>query len=99
MQVLTWFESVVKRDYLSMDFETTEELLKISLLSEKAALGSGSVPVLPWIPQTTAAVTLRLFELDGFISYTPEQKAELISITDKSNDTITEVFYSYCQKL
>ncbi|KAK9064263.1 hypothetical protein SSX86_015643 [Deinandra increscens subsp. villosa] len=83
LQVLTGFESVVKRDYMSLQFETTEELLGTSGLSERVALGS--VPVLPWIPQTTAAVSLRLFELDGLISYTPEQKAEFNMVLE-SND-------------
>lgn len=89
LQVLTWFESVIKRDHLSLNFETTEELLGITSLSERAGSGSGSVPVLPWIPQTTAAVTLRLFELDGSISYTPEQKAEL-NLGNESTDVIVE---------
>nr|XP_043622905.1 homeobox-DDT domain protein RLT1 isoform X2 [Erigeron canadensis] len=89
LQVLTWFESVIKRDFLSLNFETTEELLGISGLSENASSSSGSVPVLPWIPQTTAAVTLRLLELDGLISYTPEQKAEL-KMGDESTDVIVE---------
>ncbi|MFS8015161.1 putative transcription factor & chromatin remodeling DDT family [Helianthus anomalus] len=87
LQVLTQFESVIKRDYMSLEFETTEELLGTSGLSDR--VGSGSVPVLPWIPQTTAAVSLRLFELDGSISYTPEQKAEL-NMVQKSKDIVDE---------
>lgn len=89
LQVLTWFESVVKRDYLSLNFETTEELLGTSGLSERAASGSGSVPVLAWIPQTTAAVTLRIFELDASILYSPEQKAEL-HMGDELNEMVVE---------
>ncbi|KAI7753270.1 hypothetical protein M8C21_000192 [Ambrosia artemisiifolia] len=87
LQVLTQLESVIKRDYMSLEFETTEELLKTPGLSDKVA--SGSVPVLPWIPQTTAAVTLRLLELDGSISYTPEQKAEL-KLVQELKDSVDE---------
>ncbi|KAI3823950.1 hypothetical protein L1987_05396 [Smallanthus sonchifolius] len=87
LQVLTWFESVIKRDYVSLEFETTEELLGTSGLSERAA--SGSVPVLPWIPQTTAAVSLRLLELDGFICYTPEQKSEH-NMVHEAKDVVVE---------
>ncbi|CAH1448498.1 unnamed protein product [Lactuca virosa] len=89
LQIVTWFESVIKRDHLSLNFETTEEILGTSGVPEKAVSGTGSVPVLPWVPQTTAAVTLRLLELDASISYTPEQKAEL-HLVDESNDVLME---------
>ncbi|KAI3710229.1 hypothetical protein L2E82_40005 [Cichorium intybus] len=89
LQILTWFESVIKRDHLSLDFETTEELLGTSGVPEKAVSGTGTVPVLPWVPQTTAAVTLRLLELDASISYSPEQKAQL-NMADESNDIMME---------
>ncbi|KAG8385512.1 hypothetical protein BUALT_Bualt03G0053000 [Buddleja alternifolia] len=79
LQILTQFEGAVKRDYLSADFETTEELLCHS----DSSRGGGheltypaSVPYLPWIPKTTAALALRLLELDASIFYTPNQKAE-----------------------
>lgn len=32
-----------------------------------ALADTDSVPVLPWVPQTTAAVSLRLFEFDASI--------------------------------
>ena len=35
-----------------------------------------SVPVLPWLPQTTAAVSLRLFEFDASVSYVQLEKPE-----------------------
>ncbi|KAI3800848.1 hypothetical protein L1987_28946 [Smallanthus sonchifolius] len=91
LQVLTWLECVIKRDYMSLEFETTEELLGTSGLSELVAsgFGSGLVPVLPWIPQTTAAVSLRLFELDSSFSYSPEQKAEL-NMVQESTDNVDE---------
>ncbi|KAI3741695.1 hypothetical protein L1987_59369 [Smallanthus sonchifolius] len=91
LQVLTWLESVIKWDHMSLEFETTEELLGTSGLSELVAsgFGSGLVPVLPWIPQTTAAVSLRLFELDSSISYSPEQKAEL-NMVQESTDIVDE---------
>lgn len=35
-----------------------------------------SLPVLPWVPQTTAAVALRLMDFDASISYMLQQKVE-----------------------
>ncbi|KAK9286031.1 hypothetical protein L1049_025234 [Liquidambar formosana] len=68
LQILTMLERVIKRDYLSSNFETTNELLGSCNLSGSAANDSccpDMVPVLPWVPQTTAAVALRLMELDA----------------------------------
>lgn len=48
-------------------------------MSESAALTSmdlKSVTVLPWVPRTTSAVSLRLFELDTSISYVKLEKPE-----------------------
>ncbi|XP_073058613.1 homeobox-DDT domain protein RLT1-like [Primulina eburnea] len=91
LQLLTQFEGAIKRDYLSADFETTEELLCYCASSRGATyeyVCSGSVPQLPWIPETTAAVALRLFELDSSIFYTPNQKAE--SHEEKKVGTLTK---------
>ncbi|KAJ8545489.1 hypothetical protein K7X08_018072 [Anisodus acutangulus] len=79
LQILTQLEGVIKRDYLSADYETAEELRGLCALSRNAACASTfpeSVPQLPWIPQTTGAVALRLLELDASISYDPQQKIE-----------------------
>lgn len=78
LQLLTLLEGAIKRDHLSSNFETTNELLSSAKVSAAAngTLISGSVPVLPWIPDTTAAVALRLLELDASISYMPQQKAK-----------------------
>lgn len=35
-----------------------------------------SVAVLPWVPQTTAALSLRLFEFDSSISYVKLERVE-----------------------
>ncbi|KAL0442726.1 UNVERIFIED_CONTAM: Homeobox-DDT domain protein RLT2 [Sesamum latifolium] len=89
LQILTQFEGAIKRDYLSADFETTEELLCYCDSSRGAAYGfnyTGSVPQLPWIPKTTAAVALRFLELDASIFYTPNQKAE--SHDEKTGDAL-----------
>ncbi|RVW46790.1 Homeobox-DDT domain protein RLT2 [Vitis vinifera] len=92
IQILTLLESNIRRDYLSSDFETTNELLGLSNASGCAvddSLAAGSVPVLPWIPQTTAAVAIRLIELDASISYMLHQKLE--SHKDKgANDFIID---------
>lgn len=77
MQLLTLLEGAIKRDHLSSNFETTNELLssaKVSAAANGTSI-SGSVPVLPWIPDTAAAVALRLLELDASISYIHQQKA------------------------
>ena len=77
LQILTVFESAIKRERLSSNFEMTKELLGSSALSGSAAHGSASlglVPVLPWMPKTTAAVALRLFELDASIIYVKNEK-------------------------
>lgn len=70
LQIMTQLEGVIKREFLSSDFETTTELLGALRESD------GSVPQLPWIPQTTAAVALRLLEIDSSIFNTPNHKSE-----------------------
>ncbi|KAJ0971612.1 hypothetical protein J5N97_019571 [Dioscorea zingiberensis] len=75
-QVLTLLEASIKHDYLSSSFETTKELLSgvAGLAADHSASLSGTAPVLPWVPDTTAAVALRLFDLDASVSYMLEQK-------------------------
>jgi hypothetical protein len=75
LQILTQLEGFIKRDSVSSSFETTEELLRSSRASRKES-SSGFVPQLPWIPQTTAAIALRLLELDSSISYALLHKDE-----------------------
>ncbi|KAJ6925913.1 homeobox-DDT domain protein RLT1 isoform X2 [Populus alba x Populus x berolinensis] len=85
LQRLTVFESAIKRERLSSNFETTKELLGPSSSSGSAAHDSaslGSVSLLPWMPKTSAAVALRLFELDASIIYVKNEKPE--PSTDKS---------------
>lgn len=79
MQILTQFGGAIKHDYLSADFETTQELLGYSDPSRTAAydfLYTGSVPQLPRVPKTSAAVALWLLDLDASIFYTSSQKTE-----------------------
>ncbi|XP_008811888.2 homeobox-DDT domain protein RLT2-like isoform X2 [Phoenix dactylifera] len=78
-QILTLLEGAIKRDCLSSDFETTTELLSSTtpgLAVDNTVSLSGSVPVLPWVPDTAAAVALRLLDLDSSISYMLHQKLE-----------------------
>ncbi|XP_062180404.1 homeobox-DDT domain protein RLT2-like [Phragmites australis] len=77
-QMLTVLEGAIKRDYLSSNYETTTELLNSStqdFATQNSVGGSGSASVLPWVPDTTAAVALRLLDLDFSISYTLHPKA------------------------
>ncbi|XP_042468588.1 homeobox-DDT domain protein RLT2-like isoform X1 [Zingiber officinale] len=76
-QVLTLLERAVKLDFLLSSFETTTEPL-ISKQETASAISaqSGLVPVLPWVPYTSAAVALRLLDLDFSISYMLNQKLE-----------------------
>jgi len=76
---LTLFERVLKRDFLSSNFATTEELLGSCTQSGSSLHDFSdprSIPVLPWIPQTLTAVALRLFELDASIIYLKQEKPE-----------------------
>ncbi|KAF5728700.1 hypothetical protein HS088_TW21G00850 [Tripterygium wilfordii] len=75
LQILTQLEHAIDRESLSLSFETTKELLGSYVSSENVVFDSadGLVSVLPWIPRTTAALALRLFELDAAIIYTREK--------------------------
>ncbi|EPS62549.1 hypothetical protein M569_12241, partial [Genlisea aurea] len=72
LQMVTRFEGAVKRDHISADFETTEELLSSCDKSNRPA----SVSHLPWMPKSTAAVALRLLELDGCLYYDRSRKPD-----------------------
>ena len=55
----------------------------------------GSVPTLPWIPRTSAAVALRLCEVDASIYYIGCEKPE--PDQDKEvGEHIVSYFFSYC---
>nr|XP_010924409.1 homeobox-DDT domain protein RLT2 isoform X2 [Elaeis guineensis] len=78
-QILTLLEGAIKRDCLSSHFETTTELLSSTtpgFFVDSTVGLYGSVPVLPWVPDTAAAVTLRLLDFDSSISYMLHQKLE-----------------------
>ncbi|GFS34792.1 homeobox-1 [Actinidia rufa] len=79
LQILTLLEGAIKKDFLSSNFETTNELLGYCKRTESAAnlsLNPEMIAVLPWIPQTSSAVALRLMELDASISYMLHQKVD-----------------------
>ncbi|XP_038690114.1 homeobox-DDT domain protein RLT1-like isoform X2 [Tripterygium wilfordii] len=78
LQILTQLERAIDRESLSTSFETTKELLGSYVSSHNVVFDSagGLVSVLPWIPRTTAALALRLFELDAAIIYTQDEKIE-----------------------
>ncbi|KAH1208250.1 Homeobox-DDT domain protein RLT1 [Glycine max] len=72
LQILTLFERSLRRDFLSSNFSTTDKLLGSSSMSERSVqvlTDPESVAVLPWVPLTTAALSLRLLEIDSSISY------------------------------
>jgi hypothetical protein len=76
--MLTMLEGAIKRDYLSADFEATTEWLNSSsqdIANQSCDPHSASTAVLPWVPDTTAAVALRLLDLDSAIAYTNNPKA------------------------
>ncbi|KAI3439979.1 J domain-containing protein [Psidium guajava] len=76
LQMVTLLEGVIKREYLSAEFELSKELLGLVRHAGDEMESSQAVSVLPWIPQTTAAVALRLFELDSSIAYVKQEKSE-----------------------
>ncbi|BAS73619.1 Os01g0672300, partial [Oryza sativa Japonica Group] len=78
-QMLTLLEAAIKRDHLSSEFETTSELLNLNTQdnpSQNHVGLSGSAAVLPWVPDTTAAIALRMLDLDSAVSYMQNQKME-----------------------
>lgn len=79
LQILTLFERALRRDFLSSNYSTTDELLGSSSMAEscvQASTDPESVALLPWVPLTTAALSLRLFEIDSSISYGKLEKLE-----------------------
>ena len=89
-QILTLLEGAIRRDFLSSNFETTTELLSYNtpgVYTDNGASHSGSVPVLPWMPDTSAAVALRLLDLDSSISYMLHRKLE--SHKEKGDCTVS----------
>ncbi|KAI3744917.1 hypothetical protein L1987_58015 [Smallanthus sonchifolius] len=77
LEALTMLESGIKKDFLSRDFETTDELLGSNNSAILLANGGYSmVSVLPWLPETTSSVALRLMELDTCIHYLLSQKED-----------------------
>lgn len=79
LQMLTLLEGAIRRDYLSSDFETSNELLNNSKTEDMSSQNPSSLPgtsVLPWVPDTTAAITLRMLDLDYAVSYVQNQKKE-----------------------
>ncbi|KAL2627394.1 hypothetical protein AAZV13_07G170700 [Glycine max] len=79
LQILTLLERALKRDFLSSTFSTTGEQLGLNSMSKSAAQTSTdpeSVAVLPWVPLTTSAASLRLLEFDASIVYVPHEKPE-----------------------
>lgn len=79
IQILTVLESAVRRDFLVSDYETTNELLDSRNLKGHMVTNIPNLEttaVLPWIPQTTSAVALRLTDFDKSICYTLQQKED-----------------------
>lgn len=77
LQMLTLLEDAIRRDYLSSDFETSYELLNNSKTEDMPSQNNFTLPgtsVLPWVPDTTAAITLRMLDLDYAVSYIQNQK-------------------------
>ncbi|KAI4999641.1 hypothetical protein ZWY2020_004230 [Hordeum vulgare] len=78
-QMLTLLEGAIRRDCLSSDFETSNELLNNLKTEDIPSQNLSSLPgtsVLPWVPDTTAAITLRMLDLDYAVSYVQNQKKE-----------------------
>ncbi|XP_048138027.1 homeobox-DDT domain protein RLT2 isoform X2 [Rhodamnia argentea] len=80
LQALTLLESAIRKDRLSPNFETTNELLSVSsAFAADISASLDALNLLPWIPKTTAAVALRLMEFDSAISYSLHQKESAVN--------------------
>lgn len=98
LQILTLFESVIKRDFLKSDFTTTDEHLSSCSVSGNVIHDQsdvGSVLTLPWIPRTSAALALRLFEVDASIYYIGCEKPEPDQYKE-TGEYMVCYFFSFC---
>ncbi|OIT31129.1 PREDICTED: homeobox-DDT domain protein RLT2-like [Nicotiana attenuata] len=89
LQILTLLEGAIKREYLMLDYETTTELLGAVSNSNLDRMA-----VLPWVPHTTAAVALRLMELDSSLCYTQQQKADSLKERESANSITLKTNYA-----
>ena len=98
--MLSVLEGAIKRDYLSSNFETTTELLnsKTQDATQNSVGGSASATVLPWVPDTTAAVALRLLDLDTSISYALHPKLGSNKEQEAGDFMVSPMAYYYCIK-
>jgi hypothetical protein len=98
--MLSVLESAIKRDYLSSNFETTTELLNSNTqdATQNSVGGSGSATILPWVPDTTAAVALRLLDLDTSISYKLHSKLVSNKEQEAGDFMVSPMAYYYCIK-
>lgn len=89
LQMLTVLESAVKRDYLSLNFETSKDLLRLCKNSVVEFVNREHVTLLPWIPLTISAVSLRLLELDDSIAYIKQEKEEDVYIKEHNTGDLS----------
>ena len=94
LQLMMELESAIHREWLSPLYETAEELLEITTNGNNASIadsGTTLPSVLPWIPQTTAAVALRLLIMDAAIYYSHEQKQLKLKMADTKTNELVEM--------
>lgn len=54
-----------------------------------------SVALLPWVPLTTAALSLRLFEFDSSINYVKLEKLEPVEEKEATEYIVSFIFLCY----
>lgn len=94
--MITQLEGAVNRDWLSSNFETTKELLGVISPDtgvDESNFASGEVPLLPWIPHTTAAVALRLMVFDYSLAYSLDQKPENQRVNEFEDINVSDAIY------
>ncbi|CAM8989551.1 unnamed protein product [Rhodiola kirilowii] len=90
-KVLTFLETAIRQDCLSLNFKTTQELLDAYSSYEQKffdLFSLDTVPELPCVPQTTAAVALRLSELKSSILF-PDQDEDPFKYREMSVSVAT----------
>ncbi|XP_024520101.1 homeobox-DDT domain protein RLT1 isoform X3 [Selaginella moellendorffii] len=69
LQAFMDLEGAIDEDWISSSYESIEQVGRLIGIQRKNP---------PWIPQTSAAVALRLMVFDSSIAYTEEQKQQLM---------------------